>query len=77
MSRAYVLINVRSPLKVMETAKYLSEKKGVISADVIFGPYDIVAVIEGQDSKELSHTVINDLYDLDHIQTSVTCIVIE
>jgi hypothetical protein len=57
-------------------SNHLSEKNGVVSAEVIFGPYDIIAVIEGQDLRELSGTVINDLYDLD-IQGSTTCIVTE
>jgi DNA-binding Lrp family transcriptional regulator len=77
MSRAYVLMNVKSPHKVRETVSHLSEKKGVKSAEVIFGPHDIIAVIEGQDLKDLSDTVINDLYDLGHIQASTTCIVVE
>jgi DNA-binding Lrp family transcriptional regulator len=77
MSRAYVLINVKSPHEVKTTVSYLSGKKGVKSADVVFGPYDIIAAIEGKDLKDLSGTVINDLYDLGHIQGSTTCIVIE
>ena len=77
MSRAYGLVNVTSPYKVRETVGYLSEKRGVKSAEAVFGPYDIIATIEGQDLKDLSDTVINDLYDLGHIQTSTTCIVIE
>jgi DNA-binding Lrp family transcriptional regulator len=77
MSRAYVLITVKNPGQVKATANHLSEKKGVVSAEVIFGPYDIIAVIEGQDLKDLSSSVINDLYDLDYIQGSTTCIVTE
>jgi DNA-binding Lrp family transcriptional regulator len=77
MSRAYVLINVKTPYKVKETVKHLSEKNGVKSAEAVFGPYDIIAVIEGQDLKDLSNTVINDLYDLGYVQASISCIVIE
>jgi DNA-binding Lrp family transcriptional regulator len=77
MSKAYVLMNVKSQHRVKETVGHLSQKKGVTSAEPIFGPYDIIAVIEGQDLKDLSHTVIDDLYDLGHIESSTTCIVIE
>ena len=77
MSKAYVLINVRSQSRIKETVNHLCKKKGVKSAEAIFGPYDIIAVIEGQDLKHLSNTVNNDLYDLGHIQSSITCIVIE
>ena len=75
--RAYVLINVKSQHRVRETLTALSNKKGVKSADAIFGPYDLIAVIEGQNLEDLSNTVINDLYDLGHIENSTTCIAIE
>ena len=77
MSRAYVLISAKKPSDVKATAKFLSKKKGVVSAEVILGPYDIIATIEGRDLKELSTVVINDFFDLDQIQESTTCIVIE
>ena len=77
MPRAYVLINVKSQHRIRETLAELRKKKGVTSADVIFGPYDVIAVIEGQDLEDLSNTVIDDLYDLGHIERSITCIAIE
>jgi DNA-binding Lrp family transcriptional regulator len=76
MPKAYVLINVKSQHRVKETLVALQRKKGVVSADAIFGPYDIIAVIEGQDLEDLSSTVIDDLYDLGHIENSTTCIAI-
>ncbi|UCG80492.1 MAG: Lrp/AsnC ligand binding domain-containing protein [Desulfobacterales bacterium] len=76
MPTAYVLINVKSQHRVKETLAELQRKKGVVSADAIFGPYDIIAVIEGQDLEDLSSTVIDDLYDLGHIENSTTCIAI-
>ena len=76
MPKAYVLINVKSPHRVKETLSLLRGKKGVQSADAIFGPYDIIAVIEGKDLEDLSSTVIDDLYDLGHIENSTTCIAV-
>lgn len=76
MPKAYVLINVKSQHRIKETLAALRRKKGVESADAIFGPYDIIAVIQGQDLEDLSSTVINDLYDLGHIENSTTCIAI-
>jgi len=76
MPKAYVLINVKSQHRVKETLGELSKKRGVVSADAIFGPYDIIAVIEGQNLEDLSGTVIDDLYDLGHIENSTTCIAI-
>jgi DNA-binding Lrp family transcriptional regulator len=77
MPRAYVLINVKTQHRVKETLVALREKRGVKSADAIFGPYDVIAVIEGQDLEDLSSTVIDDLYDLGHIKNSTTCIAVE
>jgi DNA-binding Lrp family transcriptional regulator len=77
MPRAYVLINVKAQHRVKETLDELRKKKGVKSADAIFGPYDVIAVIEGQNLEDLSNTVIHDLYDLGHIENSTTCIAIE
>ncbi|HID29712.1 MAG TPA: Lrp/AsnC family transcriptional regulator [Desulfobacterales bacterium] len=77
MPKAYVLINVKSQHRVKETLVALRRKKGVASADAIFGPYDVIAVIEGQDLEDLSNTVIGDLYDLGHIKNSTTCIAID
>lgn len=77
MPKAYVLINVISQHRIKETLTALRGKKGVKSADAIFGPYDVIAMIEGKDLEDLSNTVINDLYDLGHIKDSTTCIAIE
>jgi DNA-binding Lrp family transcriptional regulator len=77
MSKAYVLINVTNQQRIKETLAPLRKKKGVRSADAIFGPYDLIALIEGEDLKELGSTVIDDLYDLGHIRSSITCIAVE
>ena len=77
MSRAYILLSVNSPHKVKETVSHLSRKNGVKSAEAVCGPYDIIAVIEGQDLKDLSNTVIHDLHDLGYLHDSTTCIVVE
>jgi DNA-binding Lrp family transcriptional regulator len=76
MPKAYVLINVKSQHSIKETLSALRRKKGVESADAIFGPYDAIAVIKGENLEDLSSTVINDLYDLGHIENSTTCIVV-
>ena len=77
MRKAYVLINVTTQHRVRETVGILRDKQGVISVDAIFGPYDLIAIIQGDDLEDLSNTVINDLYDLGHIENSTTCIAID
>ena len=77
MRKAYVLMNVRSPHKIKETLDAIVGKTGVKSADAVFGPYDVIAVIEGRNLDDLANTVVNDLYDLGYVENSTTCIAIE
>ena len=58
MIRAYVLINVE-PKKEYEVIKKLEKLKHVKEADIVFGEYDIVAVIEAPDMTSLSETLKN------------------
>ena len=57
MARIYLLVNVL-PGKDMSVRDTLRGIKGVMSADVVTGPYDIVAVVEGGDTEEIFDKVI-------------------
>ena len=47
-TKAYVLIETAVG-KTREVAAALRSLKGIYSADVVTGPYDIIAIIEGGD----------------------------
>lgn len=74
MPRAYVLVNVESQHKIKETLTEIRKKKEVKSAEAIFGPYDIIVMLEDQDLEALSTIVIDNLNVDDRY---ATCMVIE
>ena len=47
-TKAYVLIETAVG-KTREVVAYLKQLPGVRSADVVTGPYDIIAIVEGTD----------------------------
>lgn len=60
MARIYLLVNVL-PGKDMSVRDTLRGIKGVISSDVVTGPYDIVAVVEAGDTEEIFDKVIKKI----------------
>jgi len=73
--RAYVLIDTdqgQSSSVVVE----LSRKSGVISADVVWGPHDVIAVVEADDIDKLMHLVQTDISLIDGIAHMDTCLIV-
>ena len=73
-SRAYVLIESekgQSDTVVTE----LSGKQGILTADQVFGRYDVVAVIEANNLEGLVVIVRNEIAPLDHVVRTETLIV--
>ena len=72
-TKAYVLIETAVG-KTREVAAALRALKGVQSADVVTGPYDIIAVVEGQDLGSIGDMVTGDVHTIGGITRSVTCL---
>jgi hypothetical protein len=73
--KAYVLIDAekgQSSSVVIE----LSQKPGVLSADVIWGPHDVVAIVEADDIDKLVHLIQSDISLLDGIGHMDTCLIV-
>lgn len=71
--KAYVLI--RSQL--METASVVDmirNVKGVLSADVTFGPYDAVIQVEAGDLDSLSRIIIQEIRTVPGVLETLTCL---
>ena len=54
----------------------LSQKPGVLAVDVIWGPHDVVAVVEADDIEKLMHIVQSDISLIDGIAHIDTCLVV-
>ena len=75
VATAYVLIGVEKG-KAMAVANTLQGKPGIVSADVVTGTYDVIAIIQGADANALARTVINDIQTVEGISRTTTNIVV-
>jgi DNA-binding Lrp family transcriptional regulator len=49
---------------------------GVSAADPVTGPYDIIAVLETDDQREIGRLVMNELHSIGGIKRTITCLAI-
>ncbi len=73
--RAYILIDAekgQSSSVVLE----LDKKPGVLATDVIWGPHDVIALIEADDIEKLMHLVQTDISLVDGIARLDTCLIV-
>ena len=73
--KAYILIDTekgQSSSVVIE----LSHRPGVLAADVIWGPHDVVALVEADDIEKLMHIVQTDISLIDGIAHMDTCLIV-
>jgi DNA-binding Lrp family transcriptional regulator len=74
--RAYVLLRTQL-METAEVVKLMRQVKGVVSADVTFGPYDAVAQVEATDLDTLSRLVIRDIRTLPGVIDTLTCLAVQ
>ncbi|UCG54837.1 MAG: Lrp/AsnC ligand binding domain-containing protein [Dehalococcoidia bacterium] len=73
--RAYILIDTEQG-QSSSVVVALSEKPGVVAADVIWGPHDVVAIVEADDIDKLMHLVQSDISLIDGIAHMDTCLIV-
>jgi DNA-binding Lrp family transcriptional regulator len=76
MARVYLLTNVL-PGKDAFIRDALRGIKGVINADVVTGPYDIIAVLEGKDTHEVFENILKRVRKIRGINRTETYVAIE
>ncbi len=74
-AKAFVLIETAVD-RSREVVAVLGGVKGVSSVDTVTGPYDIIAVIEGETLNEIGDTVTGKIHHVPGISRTVTCLVI-
>jgi DNA-binding Lrp family transcriptional regulator len=76
MARAYVLVKTR----VGETPNVqaaLASNPNIRTADVIIGPYDIVALVEADDLNAIGSVVMRFVHEVQGVENTITCPVID
>ena len=76
MTTAFVLINVELG-KEEDLLKVLRGMKGIKEAYFVYGPHDIVAKIEAEDSETLKNIVTFKIRGLNEVRSTLTMTVIE
>lgn len=75
LATAYVLISVQSG-KAPMVHNRLQKMQGVRQVDIVFGPYDMIAIVEGSDSSAIGRLVLDELSQVEGVLDTITCNVI-
>ena len=73
--KAYVLIQVHTG-KAEAVASALKDRPGITSADLVAGPHDVIAVLQGSDADSIARIVVNEIQAVKGIQHTITYMVI-
>ena len=74
-AKAYVLIEAESG-RVAEVLAALRAIPGMSAADAVTGPYDIIAIVQTPDPRNIGRLVMNEIQAVEGIKRTVTCIAI-
>jgi DNA-binding Lrp family transcriptional regulator len=74
-AKAFVLVEVAVG-KTKEVAIALAQLKGVKSVNAVTGPYDIIAIVEGETLNEIGDLVTSKVHPIGGISRTVTCLAI-
>ena len=74
-NKAYILIDAEKG-QSSSLIIALSQKPGVLAADVIWGPHDVIAVVEADTVEKLMHLIQSDISLVDGIKHMDTCLVV-
>lgn len=76
MIKAYILVQTEVGASSQVT-RAIGEIAGVVSADTVAGPYDVVAVVEARTVSELGKEVISRVQAIPRITRTTTCTVVD
>ena len=71
-AKAYVLIEAQVG-KTKQVVEAIRKLQGVVSVDVVTGPYDAIAIIQGQTLNDIGELIVSELYPVNGISRTVTC----
>ena len=72
-ARAFVLIETVIG-KSREVVSILKEQEGVESVDLVTGPYDVIAIIEGEGFTQIGDLVTSKIHTIAEVYRTVTCV---
>ena len=75
-AKAFVLIETLVG-RNKEVVAALRQLKGLKSVDTVTGPYDIIAIIEGETLNDIGDLVTGKIHPVPGISRTVTCLVVQ
>jgi DNA-binding Lrp family transcriptional regulator len=74
--KAYILIKIRTG-EVKQVVRQLRKIESVESADMTFGPYDAVAVVQNGDINKLGALLASEIQPIPGILETLTCLAVD
>ena len=74
--KAYVLVNIRTG-SIKEVIKHLRRVESILEANMTFGPYDAVAVIETDDINGVGSILANEIQPIPGVLDTITCLAVD
>jgi len=74
MRRAYALVKTL-PDKAETVAETLRCRPGVKTADVVSGPYDVIALVEGGQAEDVAKVALSEITSIEGTKHVETCLV--
>jgi DNA-binding Lrp family transcriptional regulator len=71
---AFLFLNTQ-PRNIEQVQQDLQSIPNVLSADTVFGPYDVICAVKASDKGDLKRLVLKIQRDVSNIQGTVTAIV--
>jgi len=72
-AKAFVLIETEVG-KTRDVLIALQKLKGVLSVDTVTGPYDIIAILQGDSLNDIGDLVTGKIHPVPGISRTVTCL---
>jgi DNA-binding Lrp family transcriptional regulator len=73
---AYVLIQTDIG-RAAQVAELVSTIDGVVSAEAVTGPYDVIVQTEAPSMNDLGRMVVRDIQQIEGITRTITCPIVE
>jgi DNA-binding Lrp family transcriptional regulator len=73
--KAYILVHIRTG-EIREVVRQLRRVDGVLEANMTFGPYDAVAVVEAEDVNTLGRIMASAIQPIPGVVDTLTCLAV-
>ncbi len=74
--KAYIMIKIRAG-DVKDVVNHLRKVENVVEANMTFGPYDAVAVVETSDIAKLGRITALEIQPIPGVEQTLTCLAVD